>query len=1733
MGLFDPIKGAYYFFEDKWYGFWDAIAKHAPVYKIIDPIDSVIPSFLLFIFLLIVLLLGGLYFVNFSESMQYSFVVIDSKTRLGIDGTMLSGQINGIDFEAVTMEDGSAKAYASGSYSIRDIIEGILFGTKKELFGNVLAKKEGYSDFSAQLPSDAREIQIELVKLKTVTPPNKNSGQLEGDYSDTATIILIDSETKRAIIDNTGEAHVTFRCANKTINPISAYDSDDGEVDGRFTLNAPNCWFSVTGAVANGYEEASSMPLTLNKDRSEYIIELQKIIPESTKGKIKVYVYEKNSSPKKMIPLVQITAINSAGNNSGIVFTDNSGVALITELEQGQYKLTAVSPDGNYTAVGIDANKSVTVAMGIISEAEIAMEKALPETKRMLKFRIEDWAAGTIVSGAKAYTQKISIISNANEVLGEASVSCVNSCTSDENGIITIKGLTTADEGSIVVTISRAGYVTKFLKPALMKLDASPVSVSLEAALASNSGSAKVIIRNSANSILLPGANADLFVDSNELGIKKIRVTKNGILTNALGEAVFEGLPIGSLYQYSARASIYTATSDLTTKKIIPSAGNQIIFNIGLSLNVATIKLQLLDYLGNTISAGTAQKAIVLLYETSADQKTIISDTPLEALQFDSQSGLFESAPYVTSKKPVIFIDLNGYSTSFVEIPQLVSGENNFKAYLYPINVLDKNVKAFFNGIYATADDAIRGNRAQSLSLSNSSVSNNIEYYLRTDTVIKTDLNYLDLFGMVSLNETATIESTPFITNLYFIQKGRYSCVPQIKLPINDNNYYLQEQAGCVADSNSVGKAAGVHWGGGVRRGTYSVISKFKFAQSASDGDTLSIHFAGKEIDSLGSAEDMNDVNFMVGSVIIPPGQNPSDYQPKVSFIITLNTKPTNSENFVYSNTTKRFIMANETTFPIFTSGQSNTMRVSLRNNTPSPLTIKSISVYPYSGIKESFSPSCANSSSIRFGTANANCYSNPLTGSDASINPSSETNISTSNPQVINFIQSAPNATSYLVVVAELVDGNTYAIFIDTKSDSAGLLISGARFFMGVPNQTFDGEVYSRDGLTKVGLIENGATITVKTNNCTTITEGPLNLGAPITLSPEISGTPPNYFKVTIQGTYSSPTDCAVVTVIPSNPDYTPLTKTFYATTGVLQDASVSCVQGFFTGIIGTNPDEPFKEINSDWGETKILTIKNNCEIPMKATIETALMYDNALLVGGSCTDAIAPGNSCTATITGKNKTYSATDPFSDVLGVFPIYIKAKPNSTSRKYALTDTLLVHLRNSAGCFSISKDTFDFTRADDTKDFTVNDALCQYVSFGDYFIPKATLKLIGADVNTKTPKYDYIDFNYALKLTGGNYTIQRTIVPRTASVILTKQVQGLEYENTADANMRKYTLKFPIPNYGGIGNGRLFFKWMDVNSDTAYGAKIVDSINVKYSDGSERQVTPSLNFDLDYPTACVQVGAGRCMTGTQPSISCIALDHSLYFGDTAPHCMLGRELDPQVLDMFPNPNVLNGLINYITYTPGKISEIDINFVAPKDSPYLEVRAMAYVDYNEEIQTAIPSAGQSVQQVGSGGFRIYPIEGTTFVLKSLDANFNDSIKSSLDLCRRALQKRELNLVDSQGLAQCSALGITCGAYPEDCNFPGTLAINSSISKSLLTSINPFIELSLTGAKSSNATLNNSVVAVWVEGKYIKARFLGEDYALYNDGNIELTLVDKSIVGNTYGKLTTVDYVTRGGS
>src|SRR3989344_2767047 len=57
--MLDSLKDAYYSLEEKWYGFLDKIESRVHVYGVIDKVDQVIPSFILFILIVLLIIIYG------------------------------------------------------------------------------------------------------------------------------------------------------------------------------------------------------------------------------------------------------------------------------------------------------------------------------------------------------------------------------------------------------------------------------------------------------------------------------------------------------------------------------------------------------------------------------------------------------------------------------------------------------------------------------------------------------------------------------------------------------------------------------------------------------------------------------------------------------------------------------------------------------------------------------------------------------------------------------------------------------------------------------------------------------------------------------------------------------------------------------------------------------------------------------------------------------------------------------------------------------------------------------------------------------------------------------------------------------------------------------------------------------------------------------------------------------------------------------------------------------------------------------------------------------------------------------------------------------------------------------------------------------------------------------------------------------------------------------------------
>jgi|GEM_PF-1705061 len=1779
MGIFrkiiDFFKNTYYYFEGKWYDTLDKIEKRIPVYKIIDPIDKVVPSFMLFLLLMVFLLFLIAYLVNFYSPFEVSFTVFDSKTKATLAGAQITGSIYGEDFKTKTERDGQAISRINGpGKNTFQMFGEILFGSNEEIDAIISVDKEGYNRIiNQELVLESRSARISLSPIET--GPDVN-------YGNVAKVELVDSSSREIIVDSTKSAYVKFKCSNKNDAPVKVFDEDDASLNGLFELKSENCDFVVLEAKAPGYEDLTGIAVTLQKALAKHQLSMTKIsIP--TKGTAKIYVSEKDSSPKKMISGVEVKFLGSTGITLATATSNSTGVALKQELEAGTYTLTLTSPDGNYYYISADANIKITIAAGVTSEKEVQMEKADPNMVRIVKLNVVESVDNNNLEGVKVFAQKVSISTDGNRYASGAIGSCLNSCLTDANGLITITGLAAKDDGNVVVSLYKEGYIFKVIKPELFRLGGGPEIVEMTAATSSNSGTALIYVKSALTQKPIVSAKAYLFIYPSSLNIFGISLLESGILTDSNGLATYFGLAGNPEGVYSAQATLGSASSQMSAKKTI-DVNQKVIFDLNIDTASSFFKINLLDT--NNLSIPSKSAAVVSLYAVAGyEYESALLNPPIEKVRYDSTAGAFISAGYELNKRFVADINLTGYVNSLSEIETLAAGENVYNIRLYKksdlvdINGKDLNVAVFFDGLFKNNANLISGTRATFLDLNNKYDGQNTGYYSKVDLVVGQELPYAELYGAEIVSSAMSIDNISKKTEVFFTTSGLYSCTYPDKLPVNDDNFFIHTTTECDKNANTRGKQAGLKWDGALKPSVYSFTTRLFFTADANENGSVDFNSYGKEKHASLVSQQKKTNSFRISK---PLCDSTIDVNcPKILFDVELNSDKIGPADQTYDSATKTFSYAQIIRLP---AEELNKLRVKIYNDSRNQISF-SLRAYSYAGTKSQFNETA--SGTILFDSINGEKSKSLATGEVIQME-------SYSRPLDANLYPQALNSSNYLVLVAQ-VDSVKYKLFIDTTSPGRKLILSGARFLAGVPDQNFDAEVVSVTGQ----MPPLRSVILLVKKRCNTTTPTIVH-----EISAQITG---NYFIAKIPGVYTSEEDCVDVTAVPQDAYYQTLEERVIAGTGGVQDPGLACLDASI--IPSANPLEAILY----WDKTANLKIVNRCSSRMEVSIQTRLVTQ------GSCA-SLASGEVCNITVVGKNTDYSPSVQFSDVLGLFPVYINGKKAGSGKKFALAQKVLFHLSNPEECFIISKDLFDLLKNPDDTEFLINNE-CQYTLIGDYYIPKATARLMSVSLEEEKPVYDTINFKYNLIATGGGYNLTYTDVAKS-TVSITNELASDHFSGLDINGKGKYVnFKVSIPDINSRSS-KMMFKWIDNAQDNnQYGAKIDGNIIISYKNGSKISQKPVMNFDLN--------GEITCSLNNNPcGVPCVSGEN---------HCLIGVD-NAQDYDAFWDSNYMYGLF-YIFYPEGEVTSIDFNVLGNPDSNYLLIVTETWLNYTEKIPVVTPNNSTPSVVFDSGTFTIYPVEGAVYLLKNYaTTQVNPAIEENVRFCSEVLKKnawvydnniyfvkREFNnrtgavnycasenatyfgakaslvptntnlptalinnmktsMVDANWLSEgkgfwagpiyassagtlvytdnnlvgstdepsivdryapfctavkpadfsastCNTLGLQCDPKTNLCASSSALQIDAFQSESFLNTLNQSVSIDVNSVKSGTVVLANSSVIVWFEAGLLKAMFLGEDYAGYNNGIMNLNIKDEGIVGEQYGEVKIIDYVNRG--
>ena len=336
----------YHKLEDKYYDIVDALH----LGKVVDPIDKFVPSFILFIVLIVAIIgiavffiLGGLPAAGF----EVTLTVVDKLTAAEIEDANIFVTHNGLDSSFVTDEFGGAVFTIAG-------------GTI-----DITVAMEDYREFSESFDiNESKTITIEL-----------ESEELPGDNR-----TLRIKETGDGLISET--ARVTFSCSGSAIPP-----SEKNQSGGVITVEFPSGCGNLTANVSvTGYQDDS----IVMRDTTNTIY-LDPI--ELPTGTLKVSVKDEVSGDYLADIRVNVYSGTSLEDQDA---TDESGIATF-ELAPGSYYVKGI--DESLLKYQQETSLTFSITSDVRTDVELLM-KELEGAAGSISLKIEDWDSGDAISNA-------------------------------------------------------------------------------------------------------------------------------------------------------------------------------------------------------------------------------------------------------------------------------------------------------------------------------------------------------------------------------------------------------------------------------------------------------------------------------------------------------------------------------------------------------------------------------------------------------------------------------------------------------------------------------------------------------------------------------------------------------------------------------------------------------------------------------------------------------------------------------------------------------------------------------------------------------------------------------------------------------------------------------------------------------------------------------------------------------------------------------------------------------------------------------------------------------------------------------------------------------------------------------------------------------------------------------------------------------------------------------------
>ena len=351
MGIGKSLKNFYFALEGKYYGMLDKLENVIPVYKIVDPIDKIVPSFILFVAVAIILI-GFLAFalpgMGQVETAAITLLVQNEYSANGLSGVDVSYSYAGVTGSAVSDAEGMITLNVPiGETLTIEIGESEIGGKDYEAYIN-----HYFVDSSV----------LEIVEL------------IEKIAASTKVTVYLEDELGGRILGK--NITVELSCSNSSA-VLSQRVVSDQDRDGMIVVDKPaNCGVFSARPTVNGYETAS---YALTRAIETLQLEAVGIELEETKGNLSVTVRDDDGALLNEVDF-RVTLRDS---DEAFVDSENTGSyaeADFEELLTGLYSVTVTDESMNYASgyereilVEKDETKYVAVTVGKTIKATVTV----------------------------------------------------------------------------------------------------------------------------------------------------------------------------------------------------------------------------------------------------------------------------------------------------------------------------------------------------------------------------------------------------------------------------------------------------------------------------------------------------------------------------------------------------------------------------------------------------------------------------------------------------------------------------------------------------------------------------------------------------------------------------------------------------------------------------------------------------------------------------------------------------------------------------------------------------------------------------------------------------------------------------------------------------------------------------------------------------------------------------------------------------------------------------------------------------------------------------------------------------------------------------------------------------------------------------------------------------------------------------------------------------------------